>query len=132
MQIPLQIIFRGRSGSEAARGAIRRRAAGLDRLCEHVVSCQIAVETTVPSPAEPPGGTGASQPRMHGVQVLLRVADGEPVEANGLSDDIDLALNSAFATAKRRLQEHVRARRLAGLRQRFGRVYEPPPPAALR
>ena len=44
MKLPLQIAFRNTDPSPDLEAAVRRRAEGLDRFCDHVMGCRVVID----------------------------------------------------------------------------------------
>jgi ribosomal subunit interface protein len=103
MQIPLQVIFRNLTHSDAIEAEVRKRVAKLEQFCEHIISCRVAIETV---------GKHQHQGRLHNVHVALTVPGGEVVVThNHSNEDIYLAIRDALDSAKRQLEDHVRLQR---------------------
>jgi ribosomal subunit interface protein len=117
MEIPLQIVFHNMPRSEAVEAKIRSRAENLEKYCDAIIGCRVAVEA----------------PHHHhraGNQYLVRVevtvpgdtlvARREP-DAHHAYTDVYVAIRDAFDTIRRQLEEYERRRR------RQVKVHETPP-----
>ncbi|WP_158047634.1 HPF/RaiA family ribosome-associated protein [Skermanella pratensis] len=102
METPLKITFKNLDPSPALEARIGEKAAKLDHFCEHVVACHVVVER--------PHGS-RQQGDLYQVTVDLTVPGGELV-ADGVHENAHAALRAAFDAAVRRLEDHVRRRRL--------------------
>jgi cold shock CspA family protein/ribosome-associated translation inhibitor RaiA len=107
MELPLQITFHNLPHSGAVEARIRSRAAKLEKYCDSIIGCRVAVEA-----------------RHHhhraGNHFLVRVevaVPGEKLIANREPDahhaytDVYLAIRDAFDSARRQLEDYVRRRR---------------------
>ena len=106
MQVPLDITFEnGLEPSAALQARIEREAAKLERFCDRITSCHVAL-------------VGRSGKRRHGdlFRVRLRltvpgradiIVDRNP-DADHAHEDPYVAVRDAFNAARRRLQDHVR------------------------
>ena len=110
MQIPLKIAFEGGlESSDALTGRIEREAAKLERFCDRITTCRVAVK----------GRSGRRrQGDLYGVRIQIVmpghddiVIDRSPV-ADHAHEDPYVAIRDAFNAARRRLQDHQR--RFAG------------------
>ncbi len=98
MQIPLQITLRNIARSAAVEAAIRRRAAKLDRFHRHIVSCRVVVE--IPSRHKQQG-------KEFVVRLDIKVPGSEIVVNHDHHKDLYTALQEAFHTAQRRLEDRA-------------------------
>lgn len=102
MQVPIEITFRHIGMTEALDRTVRELAAKLERYCDHIQSCRVAVER--PN-AHPTSGSG------YRVRIDLMVPPGHEVvirrEADeGLvTDDLYKVLHDAFHAAERKLKK---------------------------
>jgi ribosomal subunit interface protein len=103
MEIPLQVVARGATASDAVDTEIRKRAAKLERFCDHITSCRVTVETET---------RRQQQGRLYSVHVDLNVPGDEIVSSRGHeNEDIHMAICDAFDAVQRRLEDYVRERR---------------------
>jgi ribosomal subunit interface protein len=103
MQVPLQIVTRGMTASDAVDAAIRKQAAKLDRFCDHITSCRVSVALAA---------RHRHQGRLYAVHVDLTAPGEEIVSTHGHEDgDIYVAIRDAFDAVQRRLEDYVRERR---------------------
>ncbi len=108
MQVPLEVSFRGIHKSDAIESLIREKADKLARLCDHLMSCRVAVE----------------KPQLHlhsgnpyRVRIDMTVSPGhelvvkrEPGKGN-MHDPLDVVIRDAFNTATRQLQKITQQQR---------------------
>lgn len=108
MEVPLEVSFRGIRKSDSIEGLIREKAGKLARLCDHLMSCRVAVE----------------KPQMHlhsgnpyRVRIDMTVSPGhelvvkrEPGKGN-MHDPLDVVVRDAFNSATRQLQKIVQQQR---------------------
>lgn len=107
MQLPLQITFHNLTHSDAIEAKIRERAEKLDKYCDYIMSCRVAVEAL-------------HKHHEHGNHYHVRidvtvpdgrlVADREPDEHHAYVD-VYVAIRDAFDTIRRQLEDYVRRRR---------------------
>lgn len=107
MQVPLQITFRGFPSSEAVESRISARIGKLERLCERIIGCRVAIES--PHHHQHKGNT-------YRVSIDLTVPEGEIVVGrhngrNHAHEDVYVAIRDAFDALERKLQDHVRRQR---------------------
>lgn len=107
MQLPLEITFRGIPHSDAVETRIREKAAKLERFCDNIISCKVAVEAE---------HHNQQQGNLYHVRVDLNVPNKHIVVSREHHDrqayeDVYVALRDAFDAAKRQLEEHVRIQR---------------------
>lgn len=108
MQVPLEITFRGVQKTTAIEDLIRRKADNLEKVCNHLVSCRIAVE-------KPQKHQRMGNPFR--VRIDLRVPPGHEIvikresSEGDLHDELTKVLHNAFEAARRQLQELVRRQR---------------------
>lgn len=102
MQVPLEVAYRDIDRHERLDALIAEQAAKLDRLCDHLDSCRVAVERPI---RHPRSGSG------YRVRIELRVPPGheltvtrEPGEGD-LHDPVDKVVREAFSAAARRLEK---------------------------
>jgi ribosomal subunit interface protein len=103
MQVPLEVTFRDMDKSEAVESHIRDYVARLERFCDHIDSCRVALE----------------QPHKHAkhghgyrVRIDLRIPPGnevvitrEPQEGGGVHDDLYKVVHDAFKAAERKVKK---------------------------
>ena len=98
MNVPLEISFHGLSSQEDVKEVIRQRAEKLERYCDHLSSCRVAVETR--REREHP---------FYRVRVDLTVPPSHELaaESHGEPDprDLNACIRSAFEAAERQLKE---------------------------
>ena len=107
MAIPVQITFRGLDVSPAVDEYVRKRAAKLATFFDRITHCRVAVE-------------GPPHHKKHGgnyrVRVDLTVPRAELVVTRAPDENVDhqdvyAAVDDAFDSAGRVLQDHVRRQR---------------------
>ena len=102
MNVPLEITFRGIEKTEDVDAFIRNKAAKLDRMCDYITSCRIAVE--IPQKHQHQG-------RPFRVRIQLRVPPGHELVVKKESSRGDMhepltkVLSQAFDSAARQLRE---------------------------
>ena len=107
MQVPLQITFHDMPHSDAVEAKIRSRAEKLEKYCDSMIGCRVAVEA--------PHHHHAAGNQFHvRVEVTVPgqklVADREP-DAHHAYTDVYVAIRDAFDTMRRQLEDYVRRRR---------------------
>ena len=107
MKLPLQISFRRLPRSKEIEDAISKRAAKLDEFCDRIMSCRVVVD--VPH-------LHHHQGNLYQLRIDLTVPGEEIVVNREPSEhtayrDIRLAVDDAFNTAARLLEEYVRRQR---------------------
>lgn len=122
MQLPLQVTFRHMEHSDALEGKIRERAARLDKMYNHVMSCRVVVEQY---------SHRHHQGNLFRVRVDVTVPGSEIVASHAHSDrheyeDAYVAARDAFDAVERSLEEFARRQRQEVKfhvePQQFGRV----------
>ena len=107
MQIPLQITFHNVQRSEAIEAKIRSRAETLQKFCDSIIGCRVAVEA-------PHHHHAAGSHFLVRVEVTVPgkklVADREP-DAHHAYTDVYVAIRDAFDTMRRQLEDYGRRRR---------------------
>lgn len=104
MQVPLEISFRHVDKTDALEDLIREKAAKLEQICTHLISCRIAVE----SPQE-----HQQRGNPYRIRLDLKVPPGHEVVVKRESGKGDMhqglpaVIRDAFNTARRRLQSLV-------------------------
>lgn len=107
MQIPLQITFHNMPSSDAVEAKIRSRAMELEKFCDAIIGCRVAVEA-------PHHHHAAGNPFHVRVEVTVPgdklVARREP-DAHHAYTDVYVAIRDAFDTIRRQLEDYERRRR---------------------
>lgn len=103
MQVPLELSFRNVERTEELEALIRRKVARLEKLCDYMTSCRIAVER----PHKRERGPGPYHVRIDigipgGYEIVARRDPSGP-EAN----DLRTVVQKTFDVAERRLRAHV-------------------------
>jgi cold shock CspA family protein len=107
MKLPLQISFRRLGQSQEIEDMISKRAAKLDEFCDRIMSCRVVVD--VPHVHHHEGN-------LYQLRIDITVPGEEIVVNREPSEhtayrDIRLAIDDAFNTAARLLEEYVRRQR---------------------
>lgn len=108
MKVPLEITFRGVEKSDFLEELIRQKAAALERVCDHVISCRVAVE----APQQHQRGG-----RPFRVRITLNVPPGHEVavrrEASegSIHDELPAVIRNAFDAARRKLKRLTEKKR---------------------
>jgi ribosome-associated translation inhibitor RaiA len=105
MRLPLQITFRHMEPSPALAARIRRKAGELDQLFDRITSCRVVVECR---------HKHHQQGNLFEVHIDLTLPGSELVAGRNhpishAHEDAHVALRDAFAAARRRLEDHLRA-----------------------
>lgn len=101
MKVPLEITFRGVEKFDFLEELIRQKAAALEKVCDRVISCRVAVE----APQQHQRGG-----RPFRVRITLNVPPGHEVavrrEASegSIHDELPAVIRSAFDAARRKLK----------------------------
>lgn len=108
MQIPLEIAYRGVVKSEKIETLIRERSKKLQKYCNYMNSCRVAIE--MPTKRRTSGNSyliriDITAPPGSEILVKQEVQEGE------VTDPLSTAIRCAFDTAARRLQEWVEKQR---------------------
>jgi len=107
MQGPLEIAYRGIDKTEELDNLIRRKAAKLERICDHMISCRIAVESQKPRHSGNP----------YRVRIDMTVPPGHELVAkresnsNNSQESLPVVIHRAFDAAYKQLQELVERQR---------------------
>jgi ribosomal subunit interface protein len=109
MQLPLQIAVRNTEVSEEVKTVIREHAQKLEQFYDRITACRVLVEV----PQRHPTG----DPIAYNVRLDLTVPGAELVINRKPRGDVLTAVQDAFDTAERRLQDYVS-------RQRGGKQHE--------
>jgi len=108
MQVPLEISFRGVQKTKAIENLIRRKTARLEQICNHMVSCHVAIEM-------PQHHQRSGNPFR--VRIDMRVPVGHELVVKRESSEGDIhdaltkVLRKAFNAANRQLQELLERQR---------------------
>ena len=102
MELPLQITSRGVELTAAEQRAIRESAAKLDSFWDRIVSCRVVVHV--------PRGRGRTG-RQYNVRIHVKVPGGELVVRRHPNEQLLDAVQQAFQTAVRRVQDRARKTR---------------------
>lgn len=105
MDVPIEIVFHGMQKSEALETLARDRAAELEDIFDHIVSCRIAIE--VPH-KKPSGDMRTSRVRVE-VSVPNRsfIAESKPRDEDYTQNDAYAAVDDAFNKLERQLRDFV-------------------------
>jgi ribosome-associated translation inhibitor RaiA len=104
MQVPLQTSFRGVRKSTAIEDLIRDQAAKLERVCDHIVGCRIAIEK--PQKHQKSGNPfrvriDVTVPPEHELVVTREASEGD------LHEQLPTVLRNAFGAMRRQLTKLV-------------------------
>jgi cold shock CspA family protein/ribosome-associated translation inhibitor RaiA len=104
MQVPLQMSFRRVRKSTAIEDLIRDQAAKLERVCDHIVGCRIAVEK--PQKHQKSGNPfrvriDVTVPPEHELVVTREASEGD------LHEQLPTVLRNAFGAMRRQLRKLV-------------------------
>jgi len=108
MILPIQITFRHFPHSDAVEGAVRERAAKLDRYHPHIVSCRVALELIHHHRARNNIYLVRIDVKVPGEEIVV---GHEPTDYGHGHEDIYTAIKHAFEVMKRRLQDAARLQR---------------------
>ncbi|MFE4105554.1 HPF/RaiA family ribosome-associated protein [Almyronema epifaneia] len=104
MQVPLEIVYRGVDKTNALESLIREKVSKLERVCDHIISCHVAVEQTHEHPS-------AGSP--YRVRINLTVPPGHELAVDKSPDQgtqykpPEALIRDAFEAAQRQLTELV-------------------------
>jgi ribosomal subunit interface protein len=109
MQVPLKMTFRNVRKTEDIEELIRRQSAKLERFCDHIVSCRVAVEK--PQEHQRTGNPfrvriDVTVPPEHELVAVRESSQGD------LHDQLATVLRSAFEAMRRQLKKLVEKQRL--------------------
>ena len=108
MQVALEITYRDVEKSDAIETLIHEKVAKLERLCDYISNCQIAVEKIHDRPSHgSPYRVRIDMTVPPGHEI---VADVNPSEPNQ-HVKLDAVIRDAFSTAERQLKELIRRQR---------------------
>lgn len=107
MQVPLEITFRGIPHSDAVETRVREKVAKLEKFCDNITSCRVAVEAD---------HHHQHQGNLYKIRIDVNVPGKHIVVSRDHHDkqsheDIYVTLRDAFAAATRQLEEYVRIHR---------------------
>jgi ribosomal subunit interface protein len=108
MQLPLEIAYRGVEKSDQLENLIRTKAARLDRFCDHISRCDVAVEQ--PNHAQDSGNPfrvriDVTVPPGHELVVDERQTEHD------MHEPLSKVINDAFKTMERQLKGLVEKQR---------------------
>ncbi len=103
MQQPVQITSRAVSLSENALACLRKRAAKLERYCDHIMGCRIMVEAP---------HRHKHQGILYHVRIELTVPGAHLVVRRAPHEDLYVAIREAFDAARRQLISFRRRQRV--------------------
>lgn len=108
MQLPIEITYRGVAKSDEIDNLIRAKAARLDRFCDHISRCDVAVE-------QPNYQQSSGNPFRVRVDVTVPpghelVADEKQTE-HEMHEPLTKIINDAFKTMERQLKDLVERQR---------------------
>jgi cold shock CspA family protein/ribosome-associated translation inhibitor RaiA len=104
MQVPLNVTFRNVLKDAATENLIRNQAAKLERVCDHIVSCRLAVEK--PQEHQKSGNSfrvriDVTVPPEHELVVTREAGEGD------LHERLPTVIRDAFGAMRRRLRKLV-------------------------
>ena len=108
MQLPLEISYRGVEKSDEIENLIRTKAARLDKFCDHISRCDVAVEK--PNHAQREGNPFR-------VRIDVTVPPGHELVADEKQSEHEMhepltkIINDAFKTMERQLKDRVERQR---------------------
>lgn len=108
MQVPLEVTFRDMDKSEALEGYVRRYVDRLEKFCDHIDSCRVAIER--PHRHQTKGSDyrvriDLTVPPGHELVVVRDAGEGD------IHDDAYKVLHEAFKAAERRVKKLVELQR---------------------
>lgn len=108
MQLPVEISYRGVEKSAELEDLIRTKAARLDKFCDHISRCDVAIE-------KPNASQRDGNPFRVRVDVTIPpghelVADEKPTE-HEMHEPLTKIINDAFKTMERQVKELVERQR---------------------
>lgn len=108
MQVPLEIFYKDVTKTDAIEDLIQEKIAKLERMCDHIISCSIAVEK--------PNST-TRQRNPYRVRITMKVPPGheiavskEPAD-NEKDDPLPTVIRNAFDAVERQLKKLVQMQR---------------------
>src|SRR5918995_5019003 len=104
MQVPLNVTFRNVGKNDAIEDLIQKQATKLERVCDHIVSCRIAVEK--PQEHQRSGNPfrvriDVTVPPEHEIIVTREAGEGD------LHEQLPTVIRDAFAAMRRQLKKLV-------------------------
>lgn len=108
MRVPLEVSYRNVVKTELLETLIREKAAKLNQVCEHLISCRVAVES--PQKHEQSG-------RPFRARIVMRVPPGHELVVTResaqkeLNEPVDSLVRNAFDAARLQLKELVERQR---------------------
>lgn len=99
MKLPIQVVFRDISHSDAIEAAVLEKADKLDRFFEHIMSCRVTIGTIQ---------RHQHQGKLFNVRIDMTVPGSEIVVNRDQREDVYVAIQEAFGAAKRKLEDYVR------------------------
>src|ERR671911_2538325 len=104
MQVPLNVTFRNVGKSDAIEDLIQKQATKLERVCDHIVSCRIAVEK--PQEHQRTGNPfrvriDVTVPPEHELVVTRESSEGD------LHEQLPTVIRDAFSAMRRQLRKLV-------------------------
>lgn len=108
MKVPLEVTYRDVDKTVALETLVNEKMAKLERLCDYIGSCQIAIEKINDRPK-------AGSPYRVRIDITVPpgheiVADSHPNEGNQYVE-VDTVIRDAFSMAERQLKELTRRQR---------------------
>ena len=108
MQLPLEVTYRGLEKTEDIENLIRTKAARLDKFCDHISRCDVAVER--PNTAQRQGSpfrvrVDVTVPPGHELVVEEKQMEHE------MHEPLSKIINDAFKTMERQVKELVEKQR---------------------
>ena len=108
MQVPLNVTFRNVRKSDAIEDLIQKQATKLERVCDHIVSCRIAVEK--PQEHQKSGNPfrvriDVTVPPEHELVVIREAGEGD------LHERLPTVIRDAFGAMRRQLRKLVEKQR---------------------
>ena len=108
MQVPLELTFRDVEKTEALENLVHDKVDKLNRVCDHITSCRVAIEQPQGNPS-----TGSS----YRVRVNVRVPPGHDLVATRepshgeVNDPLETVIHRAFDAAYSQLEQLVEKQR---------------------
>jgi cold shock CspA family protein len=104
MQVPLNVTFRNVRKNAAIENLVRNQADKLERVCDHIVSCRVAIEK--PQKHQKSGNSfrvrvDVAVPPEHEVVVTREAGEGD------LHEQLPTVIRDAFGAMRRRLRKLV-------------------------
>ncbi|HEX7034622.1 MAG TPA: HPF/RaiA family ribosome-associated protein [Pseudomonadales bacterium] len=107
MQMPLEITFTSTRASNAVKALVAQEAAKLDRVCDHIGSCRVAIEKQ-PRPQRS-GNPYRVRIEIHVPPRHTLVAVREPTDS-GMHDPLPVVIKGAFHSMRGQLRKLVEKR----------------------